>query len=43
MGKVLGAIFLVVVSFGVGVFSGWESGVRDANNLNQEVCRVDAR
>lgn len=40
MGKVLATIFLVVVSFGIGVFSGWDSGVRDANNLNKEVCSV---
>lgn len=43
MGKVLAALFLVVVSFGVGVFSGWDSGVRDANNMNGEVCRVSTR
>ena len=40
MGKVLVALFIAVIAFGTGMFMGWESGVRDANNLNQGVCSV---
>ncbi len=40
MGKVLAALFLTVIAFGAGVFMGWDSGARDANNMNQEVCNV---
>jgi len=43
MGKVLGALFLTIIAFGAGVFMGWESGVRDAENLNREVCNVSSR
>ncbi len=40
MGKILAAIFIAVIAFGIGVYMGWDSGVRDANHLNQGVCSV---
>ncbi len=43
MGKVLAALFIAVIAFGAGVFMGWDSGVRDANNMNEGTCSVSTR
>lgn len=40
MGKVLAALFIAFIAFGTGVYSGWETGVRDATNLNEGTCSV---
>ena len=32
--KILSVLLLIVTAFGVGVFMGWDTGVRDARNLD---------
>ncbi|WPH58143.1 hypothetical protein SEA_ALONE_217 [Streptomyces phage Alone3] len=39
MGKVLAAIMIAVASFSIGVYSGWDSGVRDGKAIYS--CPVD--
>ncbi len=39
MGKILTAIMIAVVAFGIGVYSGWDSGVRDGKAIYS--CPVD--